>query len=76
MAQITLPKELADWVDAEVRAGRAASADDFVAAAVRERQKWDAFRQSLDEAEAEADAGGVADFDDVFSELRARYATS
>jgi Arc/MetJ-type ribon-helix-helix transcriptional regulator len=70
---VTLPHDLEAWARAEVAAGRAESVEALVADALRERQKWDDFRRSLDQAEAEADAGGRAPAEDVFADLKARY---
>jgi hypothetical protein len=59
MTNITLPKDLEDWARAEVAAGRAASLEQAVGRGVRGyRRATETFRQSLDDAEAEADRDG------------------
>lgn len=75
MTTITLPDDLEAWARAEVAAGRGASVEDVATKAIgRYRKQMEAFRQSLDEAEAEADREGALDIDAVFAELKARYA--
>ena len=75
MTTITLPKDLEDWARAEVAAGRAASVEHAAQKAIAGyRAQMEAFRASLDEAEAEADRDGWLDADAVFAELKARYA--
>ena len=59
MTTITLPKDLEDWARAEVAAGRAASVEHAVTKGVRGyRLGIEAFRKSLDDAEAEANRDG------------------
>ena len=75
MTAITLPADLEDWARAEVAAGRGGSIEEVATRAItRYRAHMEAFRRSLDEAEAEADREGWLDADAVFSELKARYA--
>ena len=75
MTPITLPKDLEDWARAEVAAGRASSVEHAAHKAIAGyRAQMEAFRRSLDEAEAEADREGWLDGDAVFAELKARYA--
>lgn len=75
MTTITLPAELEAWAHAEVAAGRGANVEDVATKAIaRYRAQMEAFRKSLDEAEAEADREGALDIDVVFAELKARYA--
>ena len=72
MTAITLPKDLEAWAEAEVAAGRAKSVDVLAAKAVAGyRRQLTQFRESLDAAEAEADAGDVHFAEKVFAELRA-----
>ena len=74
MTAITLPETLEAWAEAEVAAGRAQSVAAVAARAVAGyRAQMEAFRASLDAAEAEADAGAVYSADQVFAELRALY---
>ena len=75
MTAITLPADLEAWARAEVAAGRGASVQDVATRAIaRYRDQMEAFRRSLDAAEAEADREGWLDADAVFDELKARYA--
>lgn len=75
MTAITLPPDLLAWARAEVAAGRGASIEDVAKNAIaRYRAQMEAFRGSLDEAEAEADREGALDAQAVFAELKARYA--
>lgn len=75
MTTITLPPDLEAWARAEVAAGRGKSVEDVAKNAIsRYRTQTEAFRRSLDEAEAEADRDGWLDADVVFAELKARYA--
>ena len=75
MTAITLPPDLEAWAEAEVAAGRGKSVEDVARNAIsRYRAQMEAFRQSLDDAEAEADRDGWLDSEAVFSELKARYA--
>jgi hypothetical protein len=74
MTAITLPKDLEAWAEAEVAAGRAESVGVLTAKAVAGyRRQLAQLRESLDAAEAEADAGHVHTLDEVFDDLRARY---
>lgn len=73
MTVITLPPEIEAWINAEVAAGRASSASAFVAQALEENRALQAFRDSLDAAEAE---GGGDDAAAVFARLRARFAAA
>jgi hypothetical protein len=75
MTAITLPADLEAWAGDEVAAGRGASIEEVATQAIaRYRAHMEAFRRSLDEAEAEADREGWLDAGAVFSELKARYA--
>lgn len=75
MTTITLPPDLEAWARAEVAAGRGKSVEDVAKNAIsRYRSQMQAFRRSLDEAEAEADREGWLDAEAVFAELKARYA--
>ncbi|MET0182654.1 MAG: hypothetical protein ABW199_07200 [Caulobacterales bacterium] len=59
MTAITLPPDLEAWAEAEVKAGRAKSVEAAVAKGVKGyRLATEAFRKSLDDAEAEADRLG------------------
>jgi Arc/MetJ-type ribon-helix-helix transcriptional regulator len=70
MTTITLPKDLEDWARAEVAAGRAASVEQAVTRGVRGyRRAMETFRQSLDDAEAEADRDGWIPGDAFMREL-------
>jgi len=73
MTAITLPADLEAWARAEVAAGRAESVEALVESRLRESQKWEAFRRSLDEAVAEADRDGWLDADEVFDSLERKY---
>lgn len=73
MTAITLPPDLEAWARAEVAAGRAESVEALVEARLRESQRWEAFRRSLDEAEAEADRDGWLEADEVFDRLEQKY---
>lgn len=75
MTAIILPADLEAWARAEVAAGRGNSVEDVAKNAIsRYRIQMEAFRRSLDEAEAEADREGSLDAEAVFAELKARYA--
>jgi hypothetical protein len=75
MTTITLPADLEAWAKAEVAAGRGDSIEEVATRAIaRYRAHMEAFRRSLDEAEAEADREGWLDAEAVFRELKARYA--
>jgi hypothetical protein len=77
MNAIVLPRELEAWAEAEVAAGRAKSVEQLTAHAVHDyRLRLEAFRKSLDEAVAEADANGWLTHDEVFGPLLARYSAS
>lgn len=70
MTAITLPADLEAWARAEVAAGRAESLEAAIAKGVRGyRLATDAFRQSLDDAVAEANEKGWIPFEDVKREL-------
>ena len=71
MQSITLPAELVAWIEAEVAAGKAPSADAFVAHALEESRALQVFRASLDAAEAE---GEGAPAEAIFARLKARFA--
>ncbi len=74
MIAITLPKNLQAWAEAEVAAGRAESVDVLVAKAVAGyRRQLEAFRASLDAAEAEIAAGHGVPAEIVFAGLEALY---
>lgn len=75
MTTITLPPDLEAWARAEVAAGRGNSVEDVAKNAIsRYRAQMEAFRRSLDVAEAEADREGSLDAEAVFAELKLRYA--
>lgn len=75
MTAIVLPPDLEAWAEAEVAAGRGKSVEDVARNAIsRYRAQMEAFRRSLDDAEAEADREGWLDSEAVFAELKARYA--
>jgi len=70
MTAITLPADLEAWAHAEVAAGRAESVEAAVAKGVRGyRLATEAFRKSLDDAEAEADRVGWIPGDQFMREL-------
>jgi hypothetical protein len=70
MTAITLPADLEAWARAEVAAGRAESVEALVAKGLRGyRLGIDTFRQSLDDAVAEADRGGWIPAEAFFQEL-------
>lgn len=70
MTAITLPADLEAWARAEVEAGRAESVEAAIAKGVRGyRLATDAFRQSLDDAVAEANEKGWIPLEDVKREL-------
>ncbi len=70
MTTITLPADLEAWAEAEVAAGRAESVGVAIANGVRGyRRATDAFRKSLDEAEAEAGRDGWIPGDEFLREL-------
>ena len=74
MTAITLPKSLEAWAEAEVAAGRAESVEGLTADAVAGyRRQLEAFRASLDAAEAEIAAGHGVPAEVVFAELEALY---
>jgi Arc/MetJ-type ribon-helix-helix transcriptional regulator len=67
---LILPKELDEWVRAEVAAGRARSAEDLTRDALEaHKRRIEAFRTSLQEAEAEADRDGWLEGDAVLAEM-------
>jgi hypothetical protein len=75
MTVITLSPELEAWARAEVAAGRAKDVEHAAQKAIAGyRSQMEGFRQTLDEAEAEAARDGWLDADAVFAELKARYA--
>lgn len=75
MTAITLPADLEAWARAELAAGRGASIEEVATRAIAGyRAQVEAFRNSLDEAEAEADREGWLDAEVVFAELKALYA--
>ncbi len=71
MTAINLPADLQSWADAQVAAGRAPSVNALVAQALEESRAMQAFRASLDAAEAEGE-GAPAEV--VFDRLKARFA--
>ena len=74
MTAITLPKNLEAWAEAEVAAGCAESVEDLIAKAVTGyRRQLEAFRATLDAAEAEIAAGQGIPAEIVFAELEALY---
>lgn len=75
MTAITLPADLEAWARAEVDAGRGSNIEEVATRAIAAyRAQVEAFRKSLDEAEAEADREGWLDAEAVFAELKERYA--
>jgi Arc/MetJ-type ribon-helix-helix transcriptional regulator len=75
MISVTLTPDLEAWANAEVEAGRGANVQDVANNAIRRyRAQMEAFRQSLDDAEAESDREGWLDAETVFEELDQRYA--
>lgn len=59
MTSITLPADLEAWAQAEVAAGRAESVEAAISTGVRGyRLAMETFKQSLDEANAEANREG------------------
>jgi Arc/MetJ-type ribon-helix-helix transcriptional regulator len=69
---IALPKELHDWAEAEVKAGRANSVDALALQALEEhRRRTEAFRASLEAAVAEADRDGWIEGDAILAEMDA-----
>lgn len=76
MTAITLPEDLQAWAEAEVAAGRAESVEAVAIEALAiHRQRWEALRKSLDDAEAEANEKGWLDLEEVFGELIAECET-
>ena len=74
MNAITLPTDLEAWAEAEVAAGRAHSVEQVATTALQGyRRQLEAFRRTLDEAEAEVLAEGGIPAEDVFAELLERY---
>lgn len=73
MTAINLPADLEAWARAEVAAGRAESVEALVEARLRESRRWEHFRQSLEEAEAEAEREGWRDADAAFDRLEQKY---
>jgi hypothetical protein len=70
MTAITLPADLETWARAEVEAGRAESLEAAIAKGVRGyRLATEAFRKSLDDAEAEANRDGWIPGDQFMREL-------
>lgn len=70
MAAITLTPELETWARAEVASGRADSIEQAARKAIAGyRLGQEAFRKSLDDAEAEADRLGWISGDDFMREL-------
>jgi hypothetical protein len=73
MNAIVLPEDLQAWAEGEVSAGRAASVDEVAATAMTNyRRHWDELRQSLIDAEVEANEKGWLELDDVFDEIYAK----
>ena len=73
MTAITLPADLEAWARAEVSAGRAESIEALVEARLRESQRWEHFRQSLDAAVAESEREGWRDADATFDRLEQKH---
>lgn len=70
MTTITLPADLEAWALAEVAAGRAPSVEAAISRGVRGyRLATDAFRKSLDDAEAEANEKGWIPLEQVMGQL-------
>lgn len=73
MNAVTLPADLQAWAEAEVSAGRALSVDQVAAMALADyRRRWEEIRQSLIDAETEANEKGWLDVDDVFDKIDAK----
>ena len=71
MTTITLPDDIEAWAREEVAAGRAESAADAVAEAVRaQRALFDRHKPLLDAAYADIARGDVIDGDEVEAELK------
>lgn len=72
---VSLPKDIASLLEAEVKAGRAESVDAAVAAVLRAQfASGDDLRRSLDEAEADYDQRGGVAWNDVRQDLSDRLA--
>jgi antitoxin ParD1/3/4 len=71
---ISLPKSMKDFVEAQVATGRFANASDYVRDIIRERQDAvDRLRALLEEGEA----SGISDltFDEILAEIKGRHAS-
>jgi hypothetical protein len=74
MTSITLPADLEAWARAEVAAGRADSVEHAAQKAIAGyRSQMEAFRRTLDDAEAEADRDGWLPASEVTARLKARF---
>ncbi len=74
MTAITLPADLEAWARAEVAAGRAESVEHAAQKAIAGyRSQMEAFRRTLDDAEAEADRDGWPPAAEVAARLKARF---
>ena len=71
---VSLPKPLKDWVDAQARSGRYGSASDYVRDLIRRDQERAAAVAELQDRVTEGLESGVSDRtpDDVLAEARAR----
>lgn len=72
---ISLPDQMREWVEGQVRGGRYANASDYMRALIRGDQEY---RERLARMQAEITKGiesGVSDrtIDDVWQDVRARY---
>lgn len=73
MSVVTLPQDFEAWAQAEVAAGHATNIEQIVCKAVQGyRTGLEAFRQSLDDAIAEADRDGWLSADEVFDYVEER----
>jgi len=69
---VSLPAEMKDWVEAQVRTGRYGNSSDYVRDLVRKDQERAEAIEELDRLIEEGIASGVSDMalDEVFAEAR------
>ena len=73
---VSLPDALREWIDAQVKSGRYATASDYVRELVRDHQEYRLKLARLDELLEEGERSGVSDrsFEVIMADIRAKHA--
>ena len=73
---ISLPDSLREWIDAQVKSGRYATASDYVRELVRDHQEYRLKLAKLNELLEEGEQSGISDrsWESILADIRARHA--